>query len=216
MDSKKFVMSYSGGKDCMLAMYKKIKEGFTPVALITTIKKDSADSWTHSINKRLLEEASKSLDIPIIYVECDISEYETEFEKKLLVAKEMGATTVVYGDIDIELHKKWDIDRATNAGLDYELPLWNGDREGLVHEFIDSGFKAVIKKVNLENMSEDFLGKVLDKDLVEEIKKTGSDACGEYGEYHTFVVDGPIFNNPIGLQILGKTIENGYGILDVK
>lgn len=216
MDSKKFVMSYSGGKDCMLAMYKKIKEGFTPVALITTIKKDSTDSWTHSINKRLLEEASKSLDIPIIYVECDISEYETEFEKKLLVAKEMGATTVVYGDIDIELHKKWDIDRATNAGLDYELPLWNKDREALVHEFIDSGFKAVIKKVNLENMSEDFLGKVLDKDLVEEIKKTGSDACGENGEYHTFVVDGPIFNNPIDLQILGKTIENGYGILDVK
>lgn len=216
MDSKKFVMSYSGGKDCMLAMYKKIKEGFTPVALITTIKKDSADSWTHSINKRLLEEASKSLNIPIIYVECDISEYETEFEKKLLVAKEMGATTVVYGDIDIELHKKWDIDRATNAGLDYELPLWNGDREALVHEFIDSGFKAVIKKVNLENMSEDFLGKVLDKELVEEIKKTGSDACGENGEYHTFVVDGPIFKEPINLEILGKTIENGYGILDVK
>jgi len=216
MDSKKFVMSYSGGKDCMLAMYKKIKEGFTPVALITTIKKDSADSWTHSINKRLLEEASKSLNIPIIYVECDISEYETEFEKKLLVAKEMGATTVVYGDIDIELHKKWDIDRATNAGLDYELPLWNGDREALVHEFIDSGFKAVIKKVNLENMSEDFLGKVLDKELVEEIKETGSDACGENGEYHTFVVDGPIFNNPIDLEILGKTVGNGYGILDVK
>ncbi|MDY4573663.1 MAG: diphthine--ammonia ligase [Intestinibacter sp.] len=216
MDSKKFVMSYSGGKDCMLAMYKKIKEGFTPVALITTIKKDSADSWTHSINKRLLEEASKSLNIPIIYVECDISEYETEFEKKLLVAKEMGATTVVYGDIDIELHRQWDIDRATNAGLDYELPLWNGDREGLVHEFIDSGFKAVIKKVNLENMSENFLGKVLDKELVEEIKKTGSDACGENGEYHTIVVDGPIFSKPINLEILGKTIDNGYGILDVK
>lgn len=181
-------MSYSGGKDCMLAMYKNKRRLYT-CSIDYYYKKDSADSWTHSINKRLLEEASKSLNIPIIYVECDISEYETEFEKKLLVAKEMGATTVVYGDIDIELHKKWDIDRATNAGLDYELPLWNGDREALVHEFIDSGFKAVIKKVNLENMSENFLGKVLDKELVEEIKETGSDACGENGEYHTFVVD---------------------------
>ena len=55
MDSKKFVMSYSGGKDCMLAMYRKIKEGWTPVALITTVKKDSVDSWTHSISKKLLE-----------------------------------------------------------------------------------------------------------------------------------------------------------------
>ena len=67
MDSKKFVMSYSGGKDCMLAMYRKIKEGWTPVALITTVKKDSVDSWTHSISKKLLEKASQSLNIPIIY-----------------------------------------------------------------------------------------------------------------------------------------------------
>ena len=61
MDSKKFVMSYSGGKDCMLAMYRKIKEGWTPVALITTVKKDSVDSWTHSISKKLLEKASENL-----------------------------------------------------------------------------------------------------------------------------------------------------------
>lgn len=216
MDGKKFVMSYSGGKDCMLAMYKKIKAGWTPVALLTTIKEDSEDSWTHSISKRLLDDASKSLNIPILYAECSVNEYEKEFEKKLIAAKEMGATTVVYGDIDIELHRQWNIDRANNAGLDYELPLWNEDREALVYELIDSGFKAVIKKVNLQNMSEDFLGKVLDKDLVEEIKKTGSDACGENGEYHTFVVDGPIFNNPIELEILGKIIDNGYGILDVK
>ena len=66
MDKKKFVMSYSGGKDCMLAMYRKIKEGCTPVALITTIKKDSCDSWTHSLNKKLLDKASESLNIPIL------------------------------------------------------------------------------------------------------------------------------------------------------
>ena len=195
MDSKKFVMSYSGGKDCMLAMYRKIKEGWTPVALITTVKKDSVDSWTHSISKKLLEKASESLNIPIIYVECEMKDYEEKFEEKLLEAKKMGATTVIYGDIDIELHRQWDIDRATNAGLDYELPLWQGDREKVVHEF---------------------LGKTLDKPLIEEIKKTGSDACGENGEYHTFVVDGPLFSTPIELDVLGKTISNGYGILDVK
>ena len=197
MDSKKFVMSYSGGKDCMLAMYRKIKEGWTPVALITTVKKDSVDSWTHSISKKLLEKASESLNIPIIYVECEMKDYEEKFEEKLLEAKKMGATTVIYGDIDIELHRQWDIDRATNAGLDYELPLWQGDREKVVHEFIDAG-------------------KTLDKPLIEEIKKTGSDACGENGEYHTFVVDGPLFSTPIELDVLGKTISNGYGILDVK
>ena len=82
MDSKKFVMSYSGGKDCMLAMYRKIKEGWTPVALITTVKKDSVDSWTHSISKKLLEKASESLNIPIIYVECEMKDYEAKSDDK--------------------------------------------------------------------------------------------------------------------------------------
>ena len=214
--SNKFVLSYSGGKDCILALYRKIEQGDIPVALLTTAKKSSEETWTHGLSFDLLEQVSKSLELPIIYAQCDVSEYEDVFEEKLREAKKMGATSVVYGDIDIELHRQWDIDRATNAGLDYELPLWQGDREKVVHEFIDAGFKAVIKKVNLENMSEDFLGKTLDKPLIEEIKKTGSDACGENGEYHTFVVDGPLFSTPIELDVLGKTISNGYGILDVK
>lgn len=211
MDSKKFVLSYSGGKDCMLALYRKIQEGSTPVALLTTIKKSSPESWTHGLSYDLLNKVSQSLNLPIIYVECEASEYETKFEEKLKVAKDMGAQSVVYGDIDIELHKKWGVDRATNSGLNYEFPLWQEDREKLVHEFIDSGFKALIKKVNLDNMSSDFLGKTLDKDLVEEIKKTGSDACGENGEYHTFVYDGPIFNTKIDTNSEEVKIENNYG-----
>ena len=211
MNTKKFVLSYSGGKDCILAMYRKIKEGWTPVALLTTIKKSSPESWTHGLTFDSLEEVSKSLDLPIIYVECEASEYEDRFEDKLRMAKDMGAETVVYGDIDIELHKKWGVDRAENSGLNYEFPLWQEDREKLVHEFIDSGFKALIKKVNLNYMSSDFLGKTLTKDLIEEIKATGSDACGENGEYHTFVYDGPIFKNRIDMNIEDIKREKNYG-----
>ena len=211
MNTKKFVLSYSGGKDCILAMYRKIKEGWTPVALLTTIKKSSPESWTHGLTFDSLEEVSKSLDLPIIYVECEASEYEERFEDKLRIAKDMGAETVVYGDIDIELHKKWGVDRAENSGLNYEFPLWQEDREKLVHEFIDSGFKALIKKVNLNYMSSDFLGKTLTKDLIEEIKATGSDACGENGEYHTFVYDGPIFKNRIFINSEDVKLEKNYG-----
>ena len=211
MNTKKFVLSYSGGKDCILAMYRKIKEGWTPVALLTTIKKSSPESWTHGLTFDLLEEVSKSLDLPIIYVECEASEYEDRFEDKLRIAKDMGAETVVYGDIDIERHRKWGVDRAKNSGVNYEFPLWQEDREKLVHEFIDSGFKALIKKVNLNYMSSDFLGKTLTKDLIEEIKATGSDACGENGEYHTFVYDGPIFKNKIDINIEDVKREKNYG-----
>lgn len=210
--SKKFVLSYSGGKDCLLAMYRKIKEGWTPIALLTTVKKSTPESWTHGLSYDLLEKVSKSLDLPIIYVECDACEYEEKFEEKLKEAKNMGAEYVVYGDIDIELHRQWGVDRATNVGLKYEFPLWQEDREMLVHEVIDSGFKAIIKKVNLDCMSSDFLGKTLTKELVEEIKATGSDACGENGEYHTFVVDGPIFKNKIDISDKDIQIKENYGI----
>ncbi|MDD5879382.1 MAG: ATP-binding protein, partial [Clostridiales bacterium] len=132
--------------------------------------------------------------------------------EKLKEAKKMGATSVVYGDIDIEQHKKWGIDRAEHAGLDYEFPLWQEDREKLVHEVIDSGFKAVIKKVNLDYMSEDFLGKTLTKELIEKIKSEGIDPCGENGEYHTFVVDGPIFDYKIDIKYDKSKIEENYAL----
>lgn len=209
----KFVLSYSGGKDCILALYRKIKEGCIPVALLTTVKKSDSETWTHGLSYDLLEQVSKSLELPVIYAECDVSEYETKFEEKLGVAKEMGATSVVYGDIDIQQHKQWGIDRATNAGLNYEFPLWQENREKLVNEVIDSGFKAIIKKVNLNYMGEDFLGKTLTKELVEEIKATGSDACGENGEYHTIVVDGPIFNHKIEIKPDDFKPENCYRFL---
>ena len=209
--SKKFVLSYSGGKDCLLAMYRKIQEGYKPVALLTTLKKSTPESWTHGLSYDLLEKVSKSLDLPIIYVECDACEYEEKFEEKLKEAKNMGAEYVVYGDIDIELHRQWGVDRATNAGLKYEFPLWQEDREKLVNEVIDSGFKAIIKKVNLDCMPSDFLGKTLTKHLVEEIKATGSDACGENGEYHTFVVDGPIFKHKIDISDEEIQIKENYG-----
>ena len=209
--SNKFVLSYSGGKDCILAMYRKIKEGCKPVALLTTIKKSTTESWTHGLNYDLLEQVSQSLDLPIIYVECDVSEYEDRFEEKLRVAKEMGAESVVYGDIDIELHRQWGVDRAENSGLKYEFPLWQEDREKLVYENIESGFKAIIKKVNLDYISSDFLGKILTKDLVKKIKETGADVCGENGEYHTFVVDGPIFKHKIDISDEEIQIKENYG-----
>lgn len=208
--NNKFVLSYSGGKDCILALHRKIQEGCTPIALLTTVKKSASETWTHGLTYDLLEQVSKSLELPIIYVECDALEYEIKFEEKLKVAKEMGATSVVYGDIDIQMHKQWGIDRAANTGLEYEFPLWQEDREKLVNEVIDNGFKAIIKKVNLDYMSKDFLGKTLTKELIEKIKSTGSDACGENGEYHTFVVDGPIFNYKIETKHDDFKIEDNY------
>ena len=102
-------MSFSGGKDSILALYRMIHEGHEPVALLTTVKKNQEKSWTHGLDNEILYRISKSLDIPLLLVECDVNEYERKFEEALIKAKDMGATMCVFGDIDIELHKKWDV-----------------------------------------------------------------------------------------------------------
>ena len=216
MTKEKFVMSFSGGKDSILALYKMIQRGYEPIALLTTIKKNQKESWTHGLNNKFLNKISKSLNIPLLLVECDVNEYEEKFEKALVKAKSMGATMCAFGDIDIELHKKWDTDRCNNAGIKAELPLWQQNREDLVYEFIDSGFITVINKVNLKHMGIEFLGKELDRKVIEEIKRTGSDACGENGEYHTFVVDGPLFKERIEFINEGILKEENYAHLNIK
>ncbi|MGL5312581.1 MAG: diphthine--ammonia ligase [Peptostreptococcaceae bacterium] len=216
MTKEKFVMSFSGGKDSILALHRMIKKGYEPVALATTIKRNEDKSWTHGLNNDLLKKVSESLNIPILLAECNVEEYELRFEEVLNKAKDMGANVCAFGDIDIELHRQWDQDRCDKTGLKAEFPLWQEDRESLVYEFIDSGFTTIIKNVNLNNMGEDFLGKKLTREVIQEIKQTGSDACGENGEYHTFVVDGPLFKNRIDFENKGIRIIDGYGFLDVE
>lgn len=216
MINEKFVMSFSGGKDSILALYRMIKLGYIPVALLTTIKKEEGKSWTHGLTKGLLLKVSESLSIPLITVECNVSEYETKFEEALHKAKELGATICAYGDIDIQEHMNWDIDRCTSVGIKAKFPLWKENREKLVYEFIDTGFTTVIKTVNLKYLDHKFLGKKLTEELVLKIKETDADICGENGEYHTFVIDGPIFKSPITFTEKGKVVDNGYAHLIIE
>lgn len=214
---KKFIMSYSCGKDSTLALYRMIKKGHTPAALLITIDERVCRSWFHGVPERLLRDVSKSLDIPLILVTSKGDDYAEVFTEALIKAKRnLEIDACVYGDIDLEEHRKWCTERCLEAGIDAIFPLWQENRESLVYEFIDSGFKTVIKNVKLECMGEDFLGKVLTKEVVKEIKETGSDACGENGEYHSFVFDGPIFNYPIKFDSLGVIKNDTHGFLDIK
>jgi len=192
-----FVMSYSGGKDGALALHRMMSANHKPVALITTINIEQERSWFHGIEKDILETVAKSIGVPLIACECLPDEYAESFEKGLAKASALGATACVFGDIDIADHRKWNEERCMSAGLECILPLWDEEREKLVIELIESGFKALIKIVQCNKLDDSFLGKDLTIPLMEKIKLTGSDVCGENGEYHTFVHDGPIFRSPI-------------------
>lgn len=215
MKKQKIVVSFSGGKDSTLSLYRMLKQNYEIIGLISTFDNDG-DSCFHKIPKKVIEAISKSLNISLIEVNCTKGNiYEEEFEKALTFAKDKGAEICVFGDIDIEHHKKWGLDRCAKAGLEGVFPLWQQDRESLTNEFLDYGFKAIIKKVNLKELNEEFIGKELTKDVVNKIKENGADPSGENGEYHTLVFDGPIFKEKVQFEVLGKEIIGQYGYLTI-
>lgn len=199
---KKFVTSFSGGKDCAMSLYMMKEKGFIPDSIIITVKE--TNSWTHGINLKMIEEYEKVLGLKVYPVFCRIDNYEEEFEKILKRIKEESDVNIcVFGDIDIEQHLNWNRTRCKNVGMECIMPLEKINREEAVERFIDSGFKAIIKKVNLNYLNESFLGRELNRETIEDIKRYAKeknieiDLCGENGEYHTVVFDGPIFNRKL-------------------
>lgn len=203
-----FAISYSGGKDSALALYRMINEGHCPVALITAINTKQKRSWFHGIQNELLQMVSASLRIPLLTCECDSGNYGQAYEESLKKARKMGADCCVFGDIDIEEHKYWNEERCKSAGLNCILPLWRQGREELVLEIISIGFKAMIKIVQSNKLDESFLGQDLTFVLIEKMRAAGIDVCGENGEYHTFVYDGPVFSYPITVKA-GEIVDIG-------
>lgn len=204
----KFAMSYSGGKDSALALYRMVSAGHTPVALLTTINTRQERSWFHGIQRELLQQVADSLEIPLLACECEPEAYTQALEDGLKKAKEMGAQACAFGDIDIEEHREWDEERCKNTGLEACFPLWQQNREQLTQEVVEAGFKAMIKIVQSDVLDESFLGQILSEPLVQKIKEAGADPCGENGEYHTFVFDGPVFSHPVAIKT-GKILDFG-------
>ncbi|WP_461612925.1 Dph6-related ATP pyrophosphatase [Clostridium sp. Marseille-QA1073] len=210
----KFVASYSGGKDGMLALYRAIKSGYEPASLLTTYNESANRSWFHGVPVEVLNKVSQLIDIPLELVKTGAGDdYAKDFEKALLKLKDNGVNACVFGDIDIQAHYDWCDSRCKATKIKSIFPLWNESRKELVYEFIESGFKAVITIVDSSRLSEKFLGKTLTKELIKEIVAEGADICGENGEYHTFVYDGPLFKEPVNFKF-DEIIRNGnYSIL---
>lgn len=212
---EKVAISYSGGKDSAYSLYKIISEGMIPVCLIVSMKKDSDISWTHNLKKEKIEEISRLLQIPIIYANCSIDNYELKFEDALKIAIGLGAKACVFGDIDIQKHIDWNNKRTENVGIKAIHPLYKMNHKKLIYDFINAGFIAQIIKVNKQMISENYLGKIINKNTVEQMISENIDVCGENGEYHTIVEDGPIFIKEVYLDNASTSFPKAPGTGDI-
>ena len=215
LKGKKFIASYSGGKDSILALYRALESGLEPLELITAYNTDADRSWFHGLSENIIKKVSDSLAIPVKLIKTSGEEYEENFEKALANAKSRGAEVCVFGDIDIDAHLEWCGLRCEKTGLIPYFPLWKEERKKIVWEFIDSGFLAIITIVNTSKLSKDFMGQILSREAADSIERSGADICGENGEYHTFVFDGPLFKNKIDIEVKEKFERDKYVIMDI-
>lgn len=210
---QKFIVSYSGGKDSTLALYHAMQVG-KAIGLIVMLEEQGLRSRSHAMNMDIIQAQANALGLPIITASSSWNDYETEFLKLLANAKQQGADVLVTGDLDMPEHGCWH-DRITQqAELKLCMPLWQRPHREVIEEFIQLGFKTMIVTVNLNlGMKVDDLGKILTLDYIQELENRGIDPCGEGGEFHSTVIDGPLFTAPIAVRKGDILYHENYAFL---
>ena len=215
MKDSPFFCSWSGGKDSSLALYHAIKEGGRPCFLLTMVSEGGERSMSHGLPINILKKQAHALGIPLVANPTSWDDYEEKFISTIQGFKNAGVERGVFGAIDVDIHREWVEMACYSASIFPYIPLWKKNRRNLLKELIDEGFRAVITSVKEEVMDRKFLGMMLDMDVIDEVEDLDIDVSGEEGEYHTVVVDGPIFSFPLHLKYGSEVVRDGYRFLDI-
>lgn len=214
MSNVKVIFNWSSGKDSALCLYKMMQlQQYEVICLLTTISEQFQRISMHGVRVELLEAQAKSIGIPLVKIQIPESptmeNYENAMSNTLLNLKSKGATSSVFGDIFLEDLRKYREEKLEEIGLKALFPLWKIPTKDLIQEFIDLGFKTIITCVNEKFLDKSFAGRIIDENFLKDLPDN-VDPCGENGEFHTFVFDGPIFKGPIPFkkgEIVYKTYE---------
>jgi len=171
--------------------------------LLTALDETGLKARSHGVSRALLVAQAQALGLKNYFLSATWAEYERLFIEQLQAAAADGARHVIFGDIDLMPHKEWEEKVCAKAGLQAQLPLWNENRLTLVQEFLSLGFKARVVCVDGRFLDASFAGCEFDQAFIDRLP-AGVDACGENGEFHTFVYDGPNFAAPVPWKSLGK------------
>jgi uncharacterized protein (TIGR00290 family) len=208
----KVFSSWSGGKDCALATYEALSQGYEVARFLNMISEDGERSRSHGILTRVLDLQSEAIGIPIIHVKSSWEDYEENFKKTVRELKKEGIEGGVFGDIDLEEHREWTERVCGELGIKPIMPLWKIEPEKLLSEFLELGFRA---RVIATKLDANLLGKDINKAFITEIQKFNSHPCGENGEYHTFVTDGPIFRKRLKVKEVRKEKKDKVWFLEI-
>ncbi len=213
VQNNKAIFNWSGGKDSSLCLHQVLTEkSFNIQYLLTTLNGQNKRVSMHGVAESLLDKQAKSIGLPLKKIflpeSPSMGEYDKLISDFLLKAKSENIDTSIFGDIFLEDLREYREKQLSTLGFKAEFPLWKRDTKEIANDFIAKGFKTIIVSVDARHLDESFAGRIFDEDFLNDLPED-VDPCGENGEFHSFVFDGPIFKKPIYFT-KGKTVYKEY------
>jgi len=216
-----YFVSWSGGKDSCLALFRAMEKYGKPKYLLTMLTENGDRSRSHGIDRAILQKQANLLQIPIYFCAATWNNYEATFIKAMKNLKKQGVKMGVFGDINYtndinwKLHRQWADQVCHQVEMISYEPLWDDSVHDLLQEFFEKKWIAKIIAVNSKILNKNYLGKILNKQLIDEFLACGIDPAGEKGEYHTIVLDGPLFTQPLLATEKESVLKNDYWFLNL-
>ena len=205
-------MNWSGGKDSSLCLHYALQQEVPIQALLTSVNKVHNRISMHGVRTELLHRQAESIGLPLHKIELPeqpgMDEYEALMSAKVRELKSEGFTHAVFGDIFLEDLKRYREEKLRTLDMQCLFPLWKRDTKELMQEFLSLGFKAIIVCTNEKFLDKSFCGRLIDESFVNDLP-SNVDVCGENGEYHSYVFDGPVFKHPIPIT-KGEIVYRKY------
>ncbi len=209
--AEKAIVLWSGGKDSCLALYEA-RQHFDVVALVTTVTQEYDRISMHGVRTALLDEQGQALGLPIqkVFIPplCPNTLYEERMHAALEQFVQRGVRTAICGDLFLEDIRRYREEKLTQAGLKPIFPVWGTNTTELARRFLRLGFRAVLCCIDGQVLDSSFAGRFYDEALLADLPP-GIDPCGENGEFHTFVFEGPLFARPISLRLGERVLRDG-------
>lgn len=209
--------SWSGGKDCMLALHRVLQQNdYQLHALLNMCDRESQNSRSHGLKKELVQRQAAAMNVRLVQQDTSRGEYEKDFKQAVRQMQEAGVEAGVFGDIYLEEHRTWIERVCSDLGIQAIFPLWGESTEALAVELVTEGFKPLLVSVHTDHLSRQFLGRIYDQELIDELRTMeGMDVCAENGEFHTFVIDGPLFKQPVAYERGMDYLKDKHWFLDL-
>jgi len=231
---KRSVFLWSGGKDSANALYKIfVEKEFYVKCLLTSVSEEHERISMHGVRTTLLDKQIMSMGFPLqkmlIPESASMATYDSVIEERLMRFREEGITHCICGDIFLEDLREYREKQLVKVGMKAVFPLWKIDSRKLLNGFIDAGFKAIVTCVDERYLDKSFCGREINNDFINDLPEN-VDPCGENGEYHSYVFDGPLFSEPVkfskgelvykkykshSTDNKDKNVENGFWFCDL-